>query len=214
MIQRKKVVDSTQTYIIENINNFNSNDAVYSLKQTHGYGRSGIWESEQENIYFSILIDDINYPSLYTICAIHKFISLFSDSVYIKLPNDLYWDNKKLAGFIIEKYNNKLIIGIGINIFLQQTDSFTSLNSITPISSSIDNLVLKLYDVFIETLSTDIEELNSYFTMNTNIIGKEIHFIDKHTKITKHGVVTNINKDKIVIDNDSYNIYSIKILSK
>ena len=44
----------------------------------------------------------------------------------IKWPNDIFFKNKKLCGILIEtKYENnlvKIIIGIGINVFMQTNE--------------------------------------------------------------------------------------------
>jgi BirA family biotin operon repressor/biotin-[acetyl-CoA-carboxylase] ligase len=103
---------------------------VYTNYQTGGRGQKGNqWESEEgKNLLFSIIL----YPSTIDPSdqfIISKVISLglcdffreYIGNVFIKWPNDIYVDNDKIAGILIEnslatgKIENT-IAGIGINI--------------------------------------------------------------------------------------------------
>jgi BirA family biotin operon repressor/biotin-[acetyl-CoA-carboxylase] ligase len=108
---------------------------VYANAQIGGRGQGGNrWESEDgRNLLLSILLK----PAFITpqnqaflnigIClALHDFLSSVQrQPVYIKWPNDIYINHKKVAGTLIENMvmGNRItssIIGIGINVNQEQ----------------------------------------------------------------------------------------------
>lgn len=98
--------------------------------QTAGKGQRGNgWESERgHNLLFSMVL----YPA--TIKANEQFIisqivslaiadvlSKYTDDISIKWPNDIYWNEKKICGILIEndlmgETLKQSIIGVGLNI--------------------------------------------------------------------------------------------------
>ncbi|MDI3526556.1 MAG: BirA family transcriptional regulator [Tenuifilum sp.] len=105
---------------------------VVSEYQEFGRGQRGnTWESEKsKNLTFSILtrptflsVVEQFYLSKITALSVTDWISAYIEKnrVKIKWPNDIYVDDKKIAGILIEnsfstQYINTSIIGIGINI--------------------------------------------------------------------------------------------------
>lgn len=107
------------------------NDLVVTTDyQTAGKGQgTNSWESERgKNLLFSIRWCPVSFPanqqfliSQAVSLAIADTLSLYINKVEVKWPNDIYYDDKKLAGILIE---NKLhgnwvkhcIIGIGLNV--------------------------------------------------------------------------------------------------
>lgn len=104
---------------------------VSAGSQPQGRGRQGkSWESEPDkNLLFSVLLYPQIHPSMqFDVCrsvsvAVAEFIKeTFSiENVYIKWPNDIYINDKKLVGILIEHFLSQDIInysvaGIGINI--------------------------------------------------------------------------------------------------
>lgn len=112
--------------------------------QTAGRGQRGnSWESEQgKNLTFSMLL----YPLSITISeqfilsqvvslGIKKTLDKYTEGITIKWPNDIYWNEKKICGILIENAlseNSFLhsIIGIGLNINQKEFKS----NAPNPIS--------------------------------------------------------------------------------
>ena len=152
-------VASTNDYFKENLSKFTPQDdgsAILAVEQFAGKGQRGnIWDSEPgKNIITSILL----YPDFLKIqeqfslsCAISLGIfnwlkTKTDQKVQIKWPNDIYINEEKIAGVLIENSvkGNKIatsVIGIGINV--NQT-SFIN-KHITSLKSS--NKHTKLYDV-------------------------------------------------------------------
>jgi BirA family transcriptional regulator, biotin operon repressor / biotin---[acetyl-CoA-carboxylase] ligase len=143
-----------------------------SETQTLGRGRFGRhWHSPfGENIYFSFACRSEGDPSrlsglsLVVSLAIHATLKSYTTSpIMIKWPNDLLWQDKKLAGTLIEMTaeshgGTDLIIGIGLNINTQTQNDQTlerpwcSLRDIVGHSLNRNILIAEL-----------ITQLNQYF---------------------------------------------------
>lgn len=112
---------------------------VVANTQSAGRGRAGrSWYSPADkNIYMSILIRPENRPvypelvTLYTaVCVIDALIYLVKDAqdyLWIKWPNDIYWEDKKLGGILTEcvycgKSPEYFVIGIGLNVNSQKKE--------------------------------------------------------------------------------------------
>lgn len=114
--------------------------------QTAGRGQRGnSWESEAgKNLTFSMIL----YPTFIPVkeqfilsqivsLAIQKILDKYTTNISIKWPNDIYCNEKKICGILIENTLSEngienCIIGIGLNI---NQDKFTS-NAPNPISLS------------------------------------------------------------------------------
>lgn len=99
-----------------------TNFIVTANVQTNGKGRSNReWISDEGNLFLSIvpaLRDDIK-PELYSYISAISVCDVLDDygvSNYIKWPNDVLVDGKKISGILLEMHKGKLIIGVGLNI--------------------------------------------------------------------------------------------------
>ena len=103
---------------------------VYADFQTSGRGQQGnSWEAEKKkNLLFSlllypkhILINEQFLISQAVSIGIKRVLDKYVDNISIKWPNDIFWNNRKIAGILIE---NSLqgtsiknsIVGIGLNV--------------------------------------------------------------------------------------------------
>ena len=117
--------------------------------QSHGKGQVGnSWESEAgKNLMFSVLLHPDFLPanqqfliSQISALAVQQMLETFAKPVFVKWPNDIYWNDKKICGMLIENdiAGTKLmnsIIGIGVNInqkkFYSNAPNPVSLTQIT-----------------------------------------------------------------------------------
>jgi len=122
-------VNSTNNYL-KNLEAENGL-VVYTDYQTAGRGTAGnTWESEpNKNLLCSILLE-FNFVKIEHQAYINMAISIALQSViqeitskkcYVKWPNDIYIENKKIAGILIENaiqgtVLKQSIIGIGLNV--------------------------------------------------------------------------------------------------
>ncbi len=99
--------------------------------QIAGVGRfERKWYSPNGGTYFTWATDYLDNPAVSLIIGIalantlKKLIPGYD--VSIKWPNDLIHHNDKIAGILVEKYDNSLLIGIGINTF-DDKDNYKSI---------------------------------------------------------------------------------------
>ena len=104
--------------------------------QTAGKGQgSKIWQSEKgKNILASFYFQPLILPpqqiyfNYFFALTIRKMLSLHVNNVKIKKPNDIFVDDKKIAGILIEHHIqgeklNYSVAGVGININQTQFDA-------------------------------------------------------------------------------------------
>ena len=180
-------VESTNQYLINLLETekIEEQTAIVTFNQTKGRGQQGnIWIAEPENnISYSVVIypDYLSARNQFIISqvvalAVKNFLDEFTKDISIKWPNDIYWNNKKIAGILIE---NKLkgdliahcVIGIGINInqenFPESLENPVSLKQITGLDYNLKDLVSKLHNKIksaLEDLSHGTEvEIQRYY---------------------------------------------------
>jgi BirA family biotin operon repressor/biotin-[acetyl-CoA-carboxylase] ligase len=94
-------------------------------RQTGGKGRQGReWHSPTGNLYASTLVrlrpGDPPAPTLALVAAValQEVVSAYAPvhQVLIKWPNDLLVEGAKLAGILLERADDAVVIGIGANL--------------------------------------------------------------------------------------------------
>ncbi len=93
-------------------------------RQTGGRGRMGrSWESVDGNLYCSTLVRlsaaDPPPHSLALVAAnaVHALIApLCTGQAQIKWPNDVLVDGAKIAGILLERSGDAVVVGIGVNV--------------------------------------------------------------------------------------------------
>ncbi len=96
--------------------------------QTKGRGRGGnSWVCpEGEGLLFSLVVDPDVAPALWyrmSLAAGLAIVDVLRDlgvEAKMKWPNDIYIDDKKLGGILIEKVNDLLIVGVGLNVNVRE----------------------------------------------------------------------------------------------
>ncbi len=94
-------------------------------RQTAGRGRAGrSWFDGHGNFMGSTVAQVLPSDSLpHTLSlvagiAVHRAVSslMVSDGLFLKWPNDLLYRGKKLAGILLERQGQNVVVGIGVNI--------------------------------------------------------------------------------------------------
>lgn len=94
-------------------------------RQTGGRGRQGRdWQSPEGNLYASTLVrlgaGDPPAPTLALVAAValHETVSAHAPerTALIKWPNDLLVDGAKLSGILLERAEDAVVIGVGVNL--------------------------------------------------------------------------------------------------
>lgn len=130
-IIRLEETDSTNNYL----RSYQPADAekitvVTAEFQTAGRGQgSNTWESQKgKNLTFSILVHPVMVPlqrqfllSMTGGIALKMALAKYTDGITLKWPNDVYWNDRKLSGTLIETtlsggHITNCIFGIGLNV--------------------------------------------------------------------------------------------------
>ena len=124
-------VDSTNRYLREYLSaDKDSLTVAVADYQTAGKGQgTHTWEGEAgKNLLFSMLVMPHWVPvmrqfllSMAGALAIKEALDSYTDGISLKWPNDVYWNDKKISGTLIEtaidsRGIKRCIFGIGINI--------------------------------------------------------------------------------------------------
>ena len=213
-------VDSTNNYLRRMIEQ--SKDAlpqgfsVYSKYQTAGRGQIGnAWISERgKNLLASILIypkhiaihDQFYISKAVSVAVIDALKSLFiehSSSFYIKWPNDIYINDKKIAGILIEhtlsvhqiKYS---IIGIGLNVnqknFSKKIPNPTSVFLETAQQFDVEQLCNAIINQLKKWKNTDRETLLGQYNQLLYRKEKFCQYVDKRGDKTIFAKIIGIDK--------------------
>ena len=93
--------------------------------QTNGVGsRDNSWQSKEGDLTFSFVLDKAMLPkdlhlssiSIYFACIFKSILLKYNQDIWVKWPNDLYKNDKKVGGVVTNIINHHIICGIGLNI--------------------------------------------------------------------------------------------------
>ncbi len=178
--------------------NLDEGDVIVVENQTNGKGQhTNSWNSEPgKNLTFSIIFkptflkpENQFYLSKAVSLGVADYVGLFCSNVSIKWPNDIYIENKKVAGILIEntwlgQKINASVVGIGINLnqekFPADIPNAVSLKMMTEIPFNLEES-LKLLNGLISTRyimlkSNDFEQIDNDYNELLYRKGKESSF--------------------------------------
>ena len=186
MVINLETVDSTNNYIRNHLDELDNYSLVTAKHQTRGKGRiTRSWYDDRNSLTSSMVIKDVKgepkHLSLIVAYAIFKALKELDLDVLIKWPNDIYLNDKKLCGILIETViTDKVdaIIGFGINT---NTKAFPESIIATSIylekGIEINNLELskRICDLIIDTYENvdfkKVIELNKNYSY---LMGKKV----------------------------------------
>ena len=141
---------STNTYLSRLAATLPGGTVIYTPSQTAGRGQKGnSWESEDgKNLTFSLLLkrppvkarDQFYLSEAAALAVVEALTAEAGDGFSVKWPNDVYWQDKKVCGMLLENSLDgtdiaTCIVGIGINVnqerFLSEAPNPVSLINIT-----------------------------------------------------------------------------------
>ena len=121
-----KELDSTNDYLERNHKNYEEFDVICTKNQTHGRARrKNDWVSMDGMAIFSFFLkerndweieDYLKLPLIAGLATINGLKKIENLEYKFKWTNDIYLENKKLCGILLEKTENVYIVGIGINV--------------------------------------------------------------------------------------------------
>jgi BirA family biotin operon repressor/biotin-[acetyl-CoA-carboxylase] ligase len=176
-------IDSTNSFLMSG-QVLDSGTICIAVHQTAGKGRRGReWVSPfGSNIYLSVLWHFSNGPSTISALslavgvAVVRALSQFNiGGIGLKWPNDIYWQEKKLGGILVEVTGEAdgpcaAVIGLGLNLFLPEaaaktiTQDWADLQQVMPeVVLSRNHLTAILINELINIIANyDSVEFNAY----------------------------------------------------
>ncbi|MBJ7224195.1 MULTISPECIES: bifunctional biotin--[acetyl-CoA-carboxylase] ligase/biotin operon repressor BirA [unclassified Brenneria] len=205
------VVDSTNQYILDRLDVLSPGDACIAEYQQSGRGRRGRqWVSPfGANLYLSLYwrleqgpAAAVGVSLVIGMVMAEVLHNLGADGVRVKWPNDLYLNDRKLAGILVELTGKTgdaahLVIGVGINLRMRESTDSTinqgwinlqeagiSIDRNTLAATLISEIRHSLATFEQQGLSPFIsrwEQLDNYFNRPVKLIigNREIHGIDR-----------------------------------
>ncbi|MFP6083770.1 biotin--[acetyl-CoA-carboxylase] ligase [Helicobacter pylori] len=117
---------STQTYLLEKLksNELKAPVLVLAKNQSAGIGsRGNIWEGTKSALTFSLALNASDLPNdlpmqanaLYLGFLFKEVLKELGSQTWLKWPNDLYLENQKIGGVLVNIYKDMRVCGIGVN---------------------------------------------------------------------------------------------------
>lgn len=219
-IREFQELDSTNQTVQELSTKEKEGLVVIADRQRLGRGRRGrIWESQEGNVYFSLLlkprIDTKAAPMLTLVAAysLAKYLRSKKIACEIKWPNDLVIDGKKVCGILTEMILDgskiaSVIVGIGVNlvpgtISPELHDVATSIEEACGIYLTRRELLAgfleefeKNYQIFLRT--ENLQELCAdYNTLLVNC-GREVRVLEPENEYQAMALGINENGELLV----------------
>ena len=204
-------IDSTNEYLRKNHKSYEEFDVISARTQTHGKARrQNDWVSMDGMALFSFFLkerdnweieDYLKLPLIAGIAVIKGLRKIENLEYKFKWTNDVYVENMKLCGILMEKTEDVYITGIGINInnmlpenLKSKAISLTQIrNKKYEIDEVIKNIVLE-FQTLCENLENGFwKDILKEINQINYLKGKKIELKFGNEVIS--GVAHNINKD-------------------
>ena len=154
---------STNTYLSRLAATLPGGTVIYTPCQTAGRGQKGnSWESEDgKNLTFSLLLkrppvkarDQFYLSEAAAIAVVEALTAEAGKGFTVKWPNDVYWQDKKVCGMLLENSLDgsdiaTCIVGIGLNVnqerFVSDAPNPVSLFNITGQEHDLESLLKRV----------------------------------------------------------------------
>ena len=186
-------IDSTNNYLKNSYKLLNDLTFASAEYQSHGKGRNErIWLSNKgENLMFSLLIknkelmDKYSRLSIASAAIIAKVLSSYQiKDVSIKWPNDIFINDKKVCGILLEgQIPEYIVIGIGLNVNQKQFPNdlrrpATSLSLEKNQDFDIEELKEKIFKQIVNDLSNfNDKQFLDYFIKHNYLLNKRVRVV-------------------------------------
>ncbi len=234
---------STNEYAIEFMSKSNPNHVycIYTYNQTDGKGQIGRkWDSQPNmNLSFSLVIPfdqfhvdrQIVFNKQIALAIKNALLPYFEQQVKIKWPNDIYINDKKIAGILIQnvlqgKHIKYAVVGIGINV-LQKHFNVSIPN---PTSFALEGIELNktltelLHEIVYKIIKTDFNPsrktailIGEKYNSDLYKLGLSQDFEFKEERINRTIKEVNEKGQLVLIDDqieETYNFGQLKFINK
>ncbi|NOH54507.1 bifunctional biotin--[acetyl-CoA-carboxylase] ligase/biotin operon repressor BirA [Vibrio coralliilyticus] len=169
------IIDSTNQYLLDRVDSLESGSVCLAEYQAKGRGRRGReWVSPfGSNLYLSMfwrldagMAAAMGLSLVVGVAIVEALEEMGLTGVKLKWPNDLYYQDKKLAGILVEMSGQagaaaNLVIGMGLNLMMSEategiTQPWASLDEVA------DNQQIDRNQLAITMISTLHKALDDY----------------------------------------------------
>ncbi|MCP4177461.1 MAG: biotin--[acetyl-CoA-carboxylase] ligase [bacterium] len=226
-------IDSTNKYALRNFKTLNNKSLLAAQKQTEGVGRFGkTWLSpENVNLYASFILKKPAFNvlktswigGLATLETLRKIAPALS--FWLKWPNDIFIQNKKIAGVLCESVINSsgdidgVVIGIGINLNMSMeqllkidkpaTSIFAETNNNTTIHDAADILLSNL-NKYEKMMSCEGENaVYNIWKSENKLIGKNINIVSNNNEISEVKVLDIKESGQLYVIDKNSNFHTV-----
>ncbi len=208
-------LDSTNTYVKNNYERLANHSVVTASVQTAGRGRMDRkFISDEGGLYFSLLLKDAhlqflpNLTQLMALAVCNTLQGLGAHS-FIKWPNDVYADGKKICGMLSEAVANSqgpqaLIIGVGVNVGQtklnvgQPAVSLKMLGINTTPQAVLEGILTQFFKQYKDVLENGFEVIRAAYLQRFPYLGKAVQI--KNGVVDAQGIVQTISPEgKLVL---------------
>lgn len=208
-------LDSTNTYVKNNYERLANHSVVTASVQTAGRGRMDRkFISDEGGLYFSLLLKDAhlqflpNLTQLMALAVCNTLQGLGAHS-FIKWPNDVYADGKKICGMLSEAVANSqgpqaLIIGVGVNVGQtklnvgQPAVSLKMLGINTTPHAVLEGILTQFFKQYKDVLENGFEVIRAAYLQRFPYLGKAVQI--KNGVVDAQGIVQTISPEgKLVL---------------
>ncbi len=185
-------------------------------RQTGGYGRSGRqFSSPEDGLYFSVAVAAREIPDKLFV-PIHAAVSVHAAlskriACGIKWPNDIVAQGKKLCGILAEGAEDRVILGVGVNV---NTPAEYFATHDLPHAASLMSLTGKRQDAeeimqdILSELKTAKPDTIEIYRKNCVTLGKDITVLSPGgaydavaVDVTKNGELAVMKGDCLIVVN-------------
>lgn len=217
---------------------FHEGTVAFASVQTSGKGQRGSqWFSQpHKSLTFSVLLKPRFLSPIYafdlSICValgLSDSLNKFRPGFKIKWPNDIYFEDKKIAGVLIENQMNRFVyqnavVGIGLNVNQTHFDNLSNAISLKQIiglefqvEKVMENICESLEARYLMLRSGHYKDLKKAYISNLYGLNQLQYFMVDNKKL--NGKIINVLRNGFLqielIDGEirDYDIKQIKFLS-
>jgi BirA family biotin operon repressor/biotin-[acetyl-CoA-carboxylase] ligase len=213
-------VESTNDLVLAQLSN-DPHDSVFAITADEQIKGRGRLQREWHSPFGAGIALSVAVPSRFFSCdvsAIPLLVGIAANACLkdlgvnakLKWPNDLMTETqsgelKKLGGILIQRHNDYVVIGIGINVYIEDdelpTDNATSL-ALIGVHTSRESLIAALLTRIELVTKLTSEEWLSLYSQDSSTIGVEVSVALRSDSIVTGKAVAVLKSGELLLDTE------------
>ncbi len=199
-------IDSTNTFLKRLVSERPVRAVAVALRQTAGRGRLGRkWVSRDGGLYLSLSfplgevsksIEDVPKVTLSAGVAVCRALKTIASGVFLKWPNDVLLEGKKLSGILCElcgeTENPWIIVGVGVNVSNDLPAELNATN-LKGYGVTVSDVCFKVLSSLFSYLKKSWEEVRKeWMELAEPMLGKKVEVVSAGKKYS--GIAAGIDE--------------------